>query len=148
MEHPLFPDASQESCKAEPRVLSSLRPRRRTTQSPIPATTGHHGSGGSESLSNLDLSHKPLVALECLPSSAPTGSSWLRRSWSHGLRSSGTKEETRGQRGGPRAAQQLLPHYRSKEESFQPGPPWRVTCRFSGPLPGGRCRPAAAAQGQ
>ena len=110
---------SQESCKAKPRVLSS--PRLLEEDSPefpsqkLQATS----SGGSESLSNLDLSHGPLVALEYLPFFRTYGQLLAEEELApqpEAFRDQGGDQSVREE--DSELPSGFFPYYRSKEESF------------------------------
>lgn len=109
----------QESCKAEPRVLSSLRLLEEDNPEPPSQQLQATGSGGSESLSNLDLSHGPLVALECLPFFRTYGQLLAEEELV-------PRPEVFRDQGGDQSVREedselpssFFPHYRSKEESF------------------------------
>ena len=116
---PFSSHTSQESCKAEPRVLSSPRlleddnPEAPSQQ--LQATS----SGGSESLGHLDLSHGPLVALECLPFFRTYGQLLAEEELA-------PRPEVFSDQGGDQSVREedselpsgFFAYYRSKEESF------------------------------
>ena len=116
---PFSSQMSQESCKAKPRVLSS--PRLLEEDSPefpsqqLQATS----SGGSESLSNLDLSHGPLVALEYLPFFRTYGQLLAEEELApqpEAFRDQGGDQSVREE--DSELPSGFFPYYRSKEESF------------------------------
>ncbi|KAM7242504.1 hypothetical protein CapIbe_006975 [Capra ibex] len=119
----------QESCKAEPRVLSSLRLLEEDNPEPPSQQLQATGSGGSESLSNLDLSHGPLVALECLPFFRTYGQLLAEEELvprPEAFRDQGGDQSVREE--DSELPSSFFPYYRSKEESFP-----------SLALPGGSC---------
>nr|XP_025148445.1 uncharacterized protein LOC112586910 [Bubalus bubalis] len=110
---------SQESCKAEPRVLSSPRLLEEDSPEPPSQQLQATSSGGSESLGNLDLSHGPLVALEYLPFFRTYGQLLAEEELA-------PRPEVFRDQGGDQSVREedselpsgFFPYYRSKEESF------------------------------
>ncbi|XP_070321497.1 uncharacterized protein [Odocoileus virginianus] len=121
-------ETSQESCKAEPRVLSSPRLLEDNPEPPSQQLQGT-SSGGSESLGNPDLSHGPLVALEYLPFFRTYGQLLAEEELA-------PQPEVFRDQGGDQSVREedselpggFFPYYRSKEESFPslalPGRSW------------------------
>lgn len=116
---PFSSQMSQESCKAEPRVLSSPRLLEEDSPEPPSQQLQATSSGGSESLGNLDLSHGPLVALEYLPFFRTYGQLLAEEELA-------PRPEVFRDQGGDQSVREedselpsgFFPYYRSKEESF------------------------------
>ncbi|XP_061279550.1 uncharacterized protein LOC133251300 [Bos javanicus] len=116
---PFSSQMSQESCKAKPRVLSSPRLLEEDSPEPPSQQLQATSSGGSESLSNLDLSHGPLVALEYLPFFRTYGQLLAEEELApqpEAFRDQGGDQSVREE--DSELPSGFFPYYRSKEESF------------------------------
>ena len=116
---PFSSQTSQESCKAEPRVLSSPKLLEEDNPEAPSQQLQATNSGGSESLGNPDFSHGPLVALEYLPFFRSHGQLLAEEELA-------PQPEVFRDQGGDQSVRKedselpggFFPYYRSKEESF------------------------------
>lgn len=95
MELPSLPRRPRRAARLSPEACPLRASCRRTTQSPRPGNCRPPVQGAVSPAATLTSPMGPWWPWSTCPSSAPTGSSWLRRSRPRGPRFAGTEEETR-----------------------------------------------------